>query len=80
MLTVTLSSETEARLNKLSSQTRKDTRFYVERAVEEFLDEHEDLIRILDIQEGMDKGEIKIHSLEEVKRMYHEKNSQALDC
>ncbi len=74
MLTVTLNPDIENRLNQLVSQTHKDKNFYVERALEYFLEEYEDELRILSIKERIDKSQEKLYSLEEIKRMYHEEN------
>lgn len=44
MLTVRLSPELEARLNKLAKRTGRPKAYYAKRAIAEFLDEQEDYL------------------------------------
>ena len=54
MLTVRLSPELEARLNRLAKRTGRAKAYYVKRAIAEFLDDQEDYrIAIARLEEGV---------------------------
>jgi RHH-type rel operon transcriptional repressor/antitoxin RelB len=54
MLTVRLSPQLEARLNRLAKRTRRPKAFYAKRAIAEFLDEQEDyLIAVARLEDNL---------------------------
>lgn len=60
MFAVRFSDEIDARLKKLSNETNRSRAFYVRQAVEQFLDEYEELYlaekRLIDFRSGRGKS------------------------
>ncbi len=70
MLTVRLDLDMEKRLTNLSKETHRNKSFYVKKAIENFLNEYEESLRILSIKERLHSGQEKTYTLEDVQKMY----------
>jgi RHH-type rel operon transcriptional repressor/antitoxin RelB len=66
MIGVRLHPDLESRLNTLAKQTHRSKSFYVQRALEEFLDEQEDLFLAEAVSQRLRDKKEKTHSLEKV--------------
>ena len=68
MFAIRLDAGTEARLNKLSSETHRPKSFYVKQALLEYLDDLEDIYLAEQELENIRAGKSSLTSLEEFKR------------
>ncbi|MEI8295166.1 MAG: DUF6290 family protein [Alphaproteobacteria bacterium] len=64
---VRLREDLEKRLNHLAKQTHRSKSFYIQRAVEEFLEEEEDYLLAISRLETYEKGGKKAISLDEIE-------------
>lgn len=69
MIDVKLPLDLEERLNKLVQQTRHTKSYYLKRALEDFLDEQEDLLLAESRRALIQSGQEKLYSLEETKKI-----------
>lgn len=68
MFAIRLDAETEARLNKLSSKTHRPKSFYVKQALNEYLEDLEDIYLAENEIENIRVGRSSLTSLEDFKR------------
>lgn len=68
MFAIRLDAETEARLNKLSSETHRPKSFYVKQALKEYLEDIEDIYLAEKEIENIRSGKSSLTSLEDFKR------------
>lgn len=73
-ISVRFSENIEKRLNHLAKETHRAKSFYIQRAVEEFLEDQEDYFLALAVQERIDAGKEKLYSWKEVQKMLDLKN------
>jgi RHH-type rel operon transcriptional repressor/antitoxin RelB len=66
MIGVRLHPDLESRLNTLTKQTHRSKSFYVQRALEEFLDQYEDVLLATSRWKSFERGESSLISLEEL--------------
>ena len=66
---VRFSQDIEQRLNHLAKETHRTKTYYIQQAVEDFLEEQEDYYLALAVKERIDSGEEKLYSLEEAKKI-----------
>lgn len=67
MFSIDLSKETEKRLQALVEKTHKSKEYYVEKALENLLEEQEDYYEAMEILERVEKGEEKTYLLSEIE-------------
>ena len=72
---IRFSENIENRLNHLARETHRTKTFYIQRAVEDFLEDQEDYFLALAVQERIDAGTEKLYSLEEAKKILGIKKS-----
>ncbi len=65
---VRLPDETFARLKALSSRTGRTATYYIREAVEEHLDDLEDIYLAEQVMERVRSGQEQTHSLDEIER------------
>lgn len=65
---VRLPDEIDARLDELARETGRSKDFYIIKALEEYLEDLEDLYLAEKIMEGVRAGKIKVYSSEEVEK------------
>lgn len=63
-----LPEEMNSRLNELAKETGRSKTFYILKALEEYLEDIEDIYLAEKILEGVRAGRIKVHSSEEVEK------------
>lgn len=68
-ISVRFSENIEQRLNHLAKETHRTKSFYIQQAVEDFLEDQEDYYLALAVKERIDSGQEKLYSLEEVEKM-----------
>ncbi|MEY2888300.1 MAG: hypothetical protein RL027_640 [Pseudomonadota bacterium] len=68
MFAIRLDAETEARLNKLSSETHRPKAFYVKKALAIYLEDLEDIYLAEKELENIKLGKSSLTSLEDLKR------------
>ncbi|MDC0345023.1 ribbon-helix-helix protein, CopG family [Alphaproteobacteria bacterium] len=68
MTAVRLTSDLEERLSNLSEQTKRSKSFYMKEALQEYLDEHEELLLALAVKERIQQGKEKLYTLDEAKK------------
>ena len=69
MLTIRLSTRTEDRLTRLATETGRTKSFYVKEALENYLDDLEDIYLADRVMERIRKGEEDILSSEEMEKI-----------
>ncbi|MGI4851631.1 MAG: type II toxin-antitoxin system RelB family antitoxin [Janthinobacterium lividum] len=72
---VRFSQNIEQRLNHLAKETHRTKTYYIQQAVEDFLEEQEDYYLVQAVKERIDSGEEKLYSLEEAKKILGLKKS-----
>jgi len=68
MTSVRLEKNLEDRLTALSKSTDRSKSFYIKEAIQEYLDEYEELLVALSIKERIKKGLEKTYTFEEVQK------------
>jgi len=74
-ISIRFSENIENRLNHLARETHRTKTFYIQRAVEDFLEEQEDYFLALAVQERIYTGKEKLYSLEEAREILGIKKS-----
>ena len=69
MTAVRLTEDLERRLSSLAEETNRSKSFYLKEALQDYLDEHEDLLLALAVKERIHKGEEKRYTLDEAKKI-----------
>lgn len=69
MSTVRIPEELQKRLETLVENTKRSRSFYLREALEEYLDEHEDLLNALAVKERIQKGTEKLYTIEEARKV-----------
>lgn len=67
-VSVNFSEDVEQRLDHLAKETHRTKTYYIQQAVEDFLEEQEDYYLALAVKERIDSGEEKLYTLEEVEK------------
>lgn len=65
---IRLPDETYGRLQALAARTGRTATYYIREAIQEHLDDLEDIYSAEQVLEGVRKGEVAVYSLEEVER------------
>ncbi|MGE4266714.1 MAG: DUF6290 family protein [Deferribacterales bacterium] len=68
MLTVRLPEEIEARLNELSEKTGRPKSYYIREAVENYLEDMEDLYHAETVYRRVLEGKEEISALEDIEK------------
>ncbi len=66
---VRLKPDVEARLDALAKQTGRTKAYYIRELIEEHLEDMEDYYRVHAVAERVRRGEEKVYSSEEVRKM-----------
>lgn len=72
MLTVRLPEEMDKQLSQLAQRTHRTKSYYIKLAVAEFLEDHADYQKALEISERVAKGEEKTISYAEALKQYED--------
>lgn len=67
-ISLRLPEDLERRLNNLAKETHRTKTFYLQRALENFLEDREDYLLALAVKERISSGKEKLYTLEEVEK------------
>jgi RHH-type rel operon transcriptional repressor/antitoxin RelB len=73
MIAVRLTGDIEQRLAALALATERPKSFYVRKAIEAYLDDHEDYLLALAVKQRIASGHESTYSLEEVTALLQQK-------
>lgn len=68
-ISVRFSEDIEQRLSHLAKETHRTKTYYIQQAVQDFLEDQEDYYLALAVKERIDSGKEKLYSLEEVEKI-----------
>ena len=74
-ISVRFPDDIEQRLNHLAHETHRTKTYYIQKAVEDFLEDREDYFLALAVKERIDLGQEKLYSLEEAEKILGLKKS-----